>query len=449
MAHLFPEQFWSTLPSAWQAQQADIEQAHTLPAAISIRKNPLKPSSVFSDASPVPWAQEGRYLIQRPFFAADPLWHAGAYYVQEPSSMFLEQALRQTLDVTLPHRVLDLCAAPGGKSTHAASLLSADSILVSNEVIQSRVGVLAANMSTWGYNNTWVTNNDPQAFGALGAYFDVLLVDAPCSGSGLFRKMPDYLNEWTPDLVAQCAARQTRILHDAYDALCEGGMLIYMTCSMSTAENEAMLDTLLTEHALRSVPLSIDPNWGVEETLSERGGYGYRLAPHRLAGEGFYLAVLQKLDGEPLIEPLPVKAKRSALTIPSGFYATENAYLFAQGEMVLAIQEQHRAFLEALTGRLKWIKKGVALGKLMHGDLIPDHELALSVQCEFASRWSLSLHDAQRYLQKEAIEHMPEQKGWYLMQYDNTPIGWAKHLGNRMNNYYPTERRILHKSILE
>jgi 16S rRNA C967 or C1407 C5-methylase (RsmB/RsmF family)/NOL1/NOP2/fmu family ribosome biogenesis protein len=449
MAHHFPEQFWLSLPAAWQAKQADIEQAHTLPAAISIRKNPLKPSTVFPEATSVPWALEGRYLNQRPFFAADPLWHAGAYYVQEPSSMFLEQALRQSLDLSVPHRVLDLCAAPGGKSTHAASLLSADSLLVSNEVIQSRVGVLAANMSTWGYNNTWVTNNDPQAFGAVGAYFDVLLVDAPCSGSGLFRKMPDYLNEWTPDFVTQCAARQERIVRDAYDALCEGGILIYMTCSMSVAENEAMLDTLMAEHALRSVPLSIDPNWGVEETQSERGAYGYRLAPHLLAGEGFYLAVFQKLDGEPLKEPLPVKAKKPTLLIPDGFYATDNAYLFLQGDMVLAIQENHRAILEALSGRLKWIKKGVALGKLIHGDLIPDHELALAVAGSYPQRWNLTLADAQRYLQKEAIEHMPAKKGWYLMQYENTPIGWAKHLGNRMNNYYPTERRILHKSILE
>jgi NOL1/NOP2/fmu family ribosome biogenesis protein len=261
--------------------------------------------------------------------------------------------------------------------------------------------------------------------------------------------MPDYLNEWTPDFVTQCAARQERIVRDAYDALCEGGILIYMTCSMSVAENEAMLDTLMAEHALRSVPLSIDPHWGVEETQSERGAYGYRLAPHLLAGEGFYLAVFQKLDGEPLIEPLPVKAKKPTLLIPDGFYTTDNAYLFSQGDMVLAIQENHRAILEALSGRLKWIKKGVALGKLIHGDLIPDHELALSVAGSYPQRWNLTLADAQRYLQKETIEHMPDKKGWYLMQYENTPIGWAKHLGNRMNNYYPTERRILHKSILE
>jgi 16S rRNA C967 or C1407 C5-methylase (RsmB/RsmF family) len=166
----------------------------------------------------MPWANDGFYLSSRPSFTADPLFHAGVYYVQEASSMFLEQVLKQSTDLSQPLKVLDLCAAPGGKSTLIQSLISPDSLLISNEVIKGRVGVLAENISKWGQPNVIVTNNDPRDFGRLESYFDIIVVDAPCSGSGLFRKDPAAINEWSLENVqlsanASSAYLATSFLH--------------------------------------------------------------------------------------------------------------------------------------------------------------------------------------------------------------------------------------------
>src|SRR5436190_4820828 len=207
----------------------------------SIRINPSKDFefgiSNF-ETGPVPWCQYGYYLKERPSFTFDPLFHAGCYYVQEASSMFLEQALKQTVDLSKPLRVLDLCAAPGGKSTHIQSLISPGSLLVSNEVIKSRCNILKDNIIKWGCENVVVTNNDPKDFAKLENYFDVIVVDAPCSGSGLFRKEPDAIEHWSENNVALCSQRQQRILADVWPSLKEDGILVYSTCSYSKEEDE-------------------------------------------------------------------------------------------------------------------------------------------------------------------------------------------------------------------
>jgi 16S rRNA C967 or C1407 C5-methylase (RsmB/RsmF family) len=220
----------------------------------SIRINPAKqsistpldglqphPSTTLRAAS-VPWSSLGYYLHQRPSFTLDPLLHAGTYYVQEASSMFLEQAVKQTTDTSQPLMVLDLCAAPGGKSTLLQSVISNQSLLVSNEVIQSRVNILKENIIKWGSGNVIVTNNDPKDFSKLSGLFDVVVIDAPCSGSGLFRRDPEAINEWSEANVQLCSQRQQRIIADAWNCLKEEGVLIYSTCSYSTEEDEAILD---------------------------------------------------------------------------------------------------------------------------------------------------------------------------------------------------------------
>ncbi len=174
---------------------------HTQPSPVSLRINPARTFALASSAA-IPWTQYGYYLQERPVFTLDPALHAGAYYVQEASSMFLEQAVRQHVPTDEPVRVLDLCAAPGGKSTHLASLLNAESLLVSNEVIRSRASILAENIQKWGSNNVVVTNNDPEDFTKLSGFFDVIVVDAPCSGEGLFRKDAGAMTEWSEDAVA-------------------------------------------------------------------------------------------------------------------------------------------------------------------------------------------------------------------------------------------------------
>ncbi len=185
--------------------------AHEQPAVISVRLNPFKPTPSFADNERVPWCANGRYLLERPKFTLDPFFQAGAYYVQEASSMFLYHMMRSLLPERDGLRVLDLCAAPGGKSTLIASLLGESSLLVSNEVIRTRASVLEENMVRWGYTNTWVTSNDPRDFSKLSGYFDVIVVDAPCSGSGLFRKDERALDEMERNrTVTLCAQRQQR-----------------------------------------------------------------------------------------------------------------------------------------------------------------------------------------------------------------------------------------------
>ncbi|MCH5597279.1 RsmB/NOP family class I SAM-dependent RNA methyltransferase [Niabella ginsengisoli] len=261
----------------------------------SLRRNPHKIrkdslDSHFKDVldQPVTWSQYGHYLSQRPSFTFDPLFHAGCYYVQEASSMFLEQALKQTVDLSKPLKVLDLCAAPGGKSTHLQSLISNDSLLVSNEVIRQRVNILKDNIIKWGSSNVVVTSNDAKDFSKLKGYFDVIVVDAPCSGSGLFRKDGNAINEWSENNVMLCNQRQQRILADVMPALKEDGVLIYSTCSYSKDENEDITNWLANEFQIANLKLEIKPDWNITEVKTFSNHYGYRFWPHLTKGEGFF-----------------------------------------------------------------------------------------------------------------------------------------------------------------
>ncbi len=444
----FPESFWNTLPPLSISEKKAIIDSHNAQPHVSVRYNPFKPVIPFTDTIPVSWAHNSAYLPSRPSFTADPLWHAGAYYVQEASSMFLEQAFIQHVNLEHSQVALDLCAAPGGKSTHIASLLSPDSILFSNEVIANRAGILADNMSKWGRLNTWVTHSDPRQWGRLEALVDLLIVDAPCSGSGLFRKMPEYINEWSSDLVALCAQRQQRILHDAYPVLKKDGLLIYMTCSMSVAENEEIIDHMISQYSMQSLPISLHQDWGVQEVITPNGAVCYRLAPHMLKGEGFFLAVLQKNYGKHK-NVLPSKQKQLKNNISNvfQFIQPEIHSIITHGDYVVAIHPAHSAYLD-LQGKIKINKRGVLIGKNMKNDIVPEHELALYTGNHFPHTIALTLQQAQLYLQKEVFPIDIHQKGWYLATYQGLALGWIKQLGNRFNNYFPTNSRILSKNIL-
>ena len=211
----------------------------------------------FKAAKKIPWSDQGFYLSQRPSFTLDPYFHAGYYYVQEASGMFLEEVIRQTLDLSKQLKVLDLCAAPGGKSTLIQSLISPDSLLVSNEVIKSRVSVLEENMTRWGAANLIITNNDPKDFAPLNGFFDLIVIDAPCSGSGLFRRDPEAIEHWSEANVQLCQQRQERILADIFPALKPGGILIYSTCSYSKEENEDIIDWIMDQFEVSNLKLQI------------------------------------------------------------------------------------------------------------------------------------------------------------------------------------------------
>lgn len=431
-------------------------ETHALSEGItSIRMNPDKRIHHPLADEPIGWCKDGLYLKERPLFTADPLFHAGCYYVQEASSMFVEQALRQHayLDQTL--KVLDLCAAPGGKSTLLSSLINEHSLLLANEIIKTRAPVLCDNLIKWGKANTHVSNNDPKDFARLTHYFDVLVVDAPCSGSGMFRKDPDAIEEWSEENVNLCSQRQQRILADVYPALKQDGLLIYSTCSYSEAENEAISDWLCDTFELESLRVETDPDWGIVETSSPKHQcQGYRFYPNKLKGEGFFLACFRKKDGESSSnlkirkqEPHKIPAQQMA---EIRNWIAEDARLrirmFQDG--FLAIPENQEQDLHLLQENLYLKKSGIKLGKFAGKDFIPEHDLALSpMAAARIQRVELNRDQAIAYLKKEELKLNSGLKGWNLVCFEGFPLGWAKVLPNRINNYYPANWRILNSAI--
>ncbi|MEQ8425448.1 MAG: RsmB/NOP family class I SAM-dependent RNA methyltransferase, partial [Cyclobacteriaceae bacterium] len=260
-----PEDFQKIINDLLGTESSSFFESLDSPSPSSIRINPSKKFDTES-LSDIPWSQWGKYLPERPVYTLDPSLHAGAYYVQEPSSMFLEQAVKTCVDLSKPAIALDLCAAPGGKSTHLLSLLHPDSFLVSNEVIRSRAGILHENILKWGYDNVMVTNNDPSHFSRLEGVFDLILVDAPCSGEGLFRKDSEAMSEWSTANIELCSLRQQRILKDVWPALKQNGILIFCTCTYNPIENEGTMEWMSKTGDCEFVSIPFAPEWGLEET---------------------------------------------------------------------------------------------------------------------------------------------------------------------------------------
>ncbi|MCC6726047.1 MAG: RsmB/NOP family class I SAM-dependent RNA methyltransferase, partial [Saprospiraceae bacterium] len=287
----FLERMKAELGNDFSAFLASLEQI----PPVSLRLNPSKPASDFERSEPIPWHPDGRYLPERLVFTTDPRFQGGAYYVQEASSMLLYEALRQTMGIGQPLRVLDLCAAPGGKSTLLLSAIGQDGFLLANEVIQSRIAPLKMNLEKWGHVNMAVSNHDPADFGQLEGFFDVVLVDAPCSGEGLFRKDDDASSHWSESNVEICASRQQRILAEAKGLVRQGGVLLYSTCTFNTLENERNVNWLLENGGFAEEKLDLPANWGISEEK-----LGYQCYPHKVRGEGFFFACLRKTVEQPI-----------------------------------------------------------------------------------------------------------------------------------------------------
>lgn len=423
----------------------------------SIRFNPSKKintdQSVLSLSVKVPWSTNGYYLNDRPSFTLDPLFHAGGYYVQEASSMFLEEVLHQTLDFKADLKVLDLCAAPGGKSTLIQSVISDKSLLVSNEVIKTRVNILAENLTKWGAENVVITNNDPKDFQRLPHFFDVIVVDAPCSGSGLFRKDPDAVQEWSLDNVNLCSQRQQRILTDISTALKPGGILIYSTCSYSKEENENICDWLLADHPFESIKIKTQPDWNIIETQSQKNnGYGYRFYPNLLKGEGFFIAAFKKKrDVEQFkIQKSKTKiellAKSDEFIIDHWINNKENLTFFKHQDTVIAFPENNLDNLLLIQQALYIKKAGIGLGNIIRKELIPSHDLAMSTLLnENILNVKFDLENALNYLRLQPFNYESQEKGWAIVKFDDLPLGFVKIMPNRLNNYYPKEWRIFNK----
>lgn len=447
----FPESLLNELEENFSIDTEAFLAAHQTAAPVSVRMNPLKADLEFDKNDAVPWCVNAFYLPARPLFTNDPLFHAGCYYVQEASSMFVEHAVRQTVDLSKKIIALDACAAPGGKSTLLASLLNNESLLVSNEVISTRVPVLVHNMTKWGHTNNVVSNNDPKDFSRLPARFDLMVVDAPCSGSGLFRKQEDAVDHWSEENVHHCSQRQHRILHDLLPALKDNGVLVYSTCSYSVEEDERICDELMDEYTLESIELKVPAEWGIVQTKSKRGAYAYRFFPHLTKGEGFFLACFRKSATEAVAEvrkprakePSQVKLNKEEEKIIGGFFSSDQ-FLFSKSDNeIMGWAKEISEEIKTISSALKIKKWPVHLGQIKGKDFIPHpYSAYLSLLGQNISRAEVNKETALKFLRKQNFE-LPGEKGFALITYRGHGLGWAKNLGNRVNNYYPAEWRIL------
>ena len=358
---------------------------------VSIRVNTLKMAEgswKIEDATPVPWCRNAFYLQKRPNFTMDPLLHAGCYYVQEAASMFLDEALRQVA-VSPKLTALDMCAAPGGKSTLLRSALPEDCVLYSNEPIRNRANILLENVTKWGYENHIVTNNYPKDYRRSKLRFDLILCDVPCSGEGMFRKDEATIREWSEQNVEKCWQLQREIVDDAWACLNPGGLLIYSTCTFNTKENEENIRYFLEQYDdMEVVPVDIKPEWHITGSLLD--GFHepvYRFIPGITRSEGLFMCVLRKRG-----EKREVRGERSDQR-----------------------QKQERALtiLSPLT--------------TLHSPLqVP-----------------LTYHQAIAYLRHEALV-LPEEtpRGLVTVCFQDHPLGLVKNIGSRANNLYPKEWKI-------
>jgi NOL1/NOP2/sun family putative RNA methylase len=407
---------------------------------VSIRRNPLKTEAELPILKTIPWCKDAFYLTERPFFTKDPLFHAGTYYPQEAGSMFLETVLNQ-LDLPENPFVLDLCAAPGGKSTLIASFLYNEGLLVSNEVIQARSKILKENMTKWGVTNSIVTNNDPVDFQRIPDFFDLIVVDAPCSGEGMFRKDHASRNEWSQSNIDLCAARQKRIVMDVWESLQPGGFLVYSTCTFNTQENEENIAWLLNELQAEIVP--------IETTHFKKGrnDVGNYALPSLVETEGFFICVLQK-EGTRNQLKLRLNKKAEVTAIKDISPLTE----FADLNEMKAIQWTNYSFavpaqfteeIIYLQNQMRVIKMGTELGEIAKKGLIPHEALVLNPKLlrNDLPKIELDLNQALSYLHGDTFS-IEGKHGFNVMQFQNEPLGWIKHIGNRFNNLYPKEWRI-------
>ena len=424
---------------------------------VSVRLNPAKCDggtlSALSVARAVPWCAEGRYLETRPSFTLDTDFHAGMYYVQEASSQFVGHLLG---GVPLEGaRVLDLCAAPGGKATLYASLVGDAGLVVANEIDRRRASVLADNVRKWGTGNIAVTTSEPRAVCDFEAWFDVVAVDAPCSGEGMFRKDDQARGEWSEGNVRMCAARQDAILREAWRALKPGGTLLYSTCTFNRDEDEGSLERMLAwagEEVVGAEEIDLGAEWGI--VCGAVGPWRtFRFYPHRVCGEGFFAAVARKAPDAGDRTHVP-KARRQVVAPVDRKCAGELSRWVCEPARMRFVEIAGTCYawpaaqseaLQALSGAVPVIYAGVALGQLFKGALKPDPALALyaGIDRSAVAVAELSGERAVAYLRRQEVSPEGLAEGINLICARGRALGFAKRIGGRVNNLYPNSLRII------
>ena len=435
----------------------------TLPVT-AVRLNPFKRGgeALTAGARPIAWSEYGFRLSQRPEFTVDPSFHGGAYYVQEPASQFVGWLLAPLRAEGA--RILDLCAAPGGKTTLYASLAGRDGLVVANEPDRRRVNILADNVRKWGLGNTVVTCNEPSRVAAFECWFDVVAVDAPCSGEGMFRKDDTARRDWSAGNVRMCAARQREILREAWRALRPGGTLIYSTCTFNTIEDEGVLEGFLEEFGGEVVgPERVEcpASWGIE--CGSTGPFAtFRFYPHRTGSEGFFAAAARKagdsagLSGSAAgsaVVPrgrrgLFASADRAAVSELSRWVDEPGQMKFcAVGESFYGYHTAQAEVVRMLSESLSVVCSGVEMGRIYKGRLKPEHALAMYVGLNrgAVSVTELGVADVLDYLRCGTVSPGMFSEGINLVTCNGLAMGFAKRIGNRVNVMYPNSLRIVHK----
>lgn len=438
---VLPNEFIIRIKNQLSSTEADaFLHAHETTPPVSIRLNPSKGIRQPLESAEIPWCKNGYYLNERPVFTLDPLFHAGTYYVQEAGSMLIERLLLPELPALKGATVLDACAAPGGKSTHLLSMLDNDSVVVSNEIIPGRNKTLRYNLAKWGHPHKIVTQTDTASFATSAARFDLILIDAPCSGEGLFRRDPEACNEWSLQQTQQCVQRQAVILDDLVPLLKEGGLLLYSTCTYNPGENDEQIKRVIEQHPFEVI--TGQPPEGIVATT-----FGWQAFPHKVKSEGFYCSLL-RYTGQ---EVKPRKIKSTGITIlndkksnyPEWLKSGHRMNAYAMQQHVFFAGERTHEVMQSLHGL--YIREfGVPAGELKGQEIIPSFGLALSlIVNDQLPTINLDEQEALEFLKCGNISASATIHGWHLMCYDTHPIGWAKKIGARWNNYHPKEHRIL------
>ena len=451
-----PQQFIDMIARLAQSEpRVDglIEALESTAPSVSVRFNRTKcpdlPSTTAGVATtrPVEWCRAGRYLSTRPVFTLDPALHQGLYYVQDASSMFISHVIGQITDgATSPLAYLDACAAPGGKTTAAIDALPTGSFVAANEWDYRRAEILRENIMKWGYPSDAVTRGDTKRYGKLRDTFDIIAADVPCSGEGMMRKDAEAVCQWTPALVEQCAARQREIVDNLWPALKSGGYFIYSTCTFNRSENEEIVQYITDNYDAESVAIGTDAFPGILPGI-DTSNHCYRFMPHRIEGEGLFMAVLRK-KGEPVAarrdKSRPTKPAKLPFRLPE--WMPGNLTPLLVDDTLYGIVTEWKPLVDKLMSTADVLMPGVEIATVRGRDLIPSQGLAMlaGYRHEVVPTVEVDRDAALTYLRRDAIT-LPDNtpRGHILLTHGGHPLGWVKNLGNRTNNLYPAPWRIL------
>ena len=439
-----------------QDQFHDFLEASQAVSPISIRMNHKKLVDFPFDhellEKKVPWAKNGYYLRKRPSFIEDPMWHAGAYYVQEPSSMVIG-CICQMLSFTNSIICLDFCAAPGGKTSDLANSLPCGSVIVANEVIPSRRAILEENLEKWGAKDILVTGSDASKWENVPPIFDLILIDAPCSGEGMFRKDPKSINEWSSTNQNICVQRQSKILDIIPDKCKEDGYLIYSTCTFNPHENIERIEGLLSTGDWSSQELDFPTEWGITNIKGNHGAVGYQFYWHKSEGEGFFVSVLKRIGKQNFKESKQKNVTNtfspaSHLNEIEKYFINSHNYSFWEDKLKNIYYMSPQAIeVYDILNKLMIVKSLCKIASLIGNKIIPEHASALVYGLVKENHnISVGLEDAVSYLRRQNFTiPSTHDKGWKTIAYKGLNIGWVKLLDNRINNYYPKRYQILKK----